>query len=444
MHTIQQMLNFKTVSISSFSTLICTLFLTTACSNDDDPINNNGAPIIISITPSEGEPGETISVKGSNFAIAAKANQFFFNGVPAEVYVGIPEELLVRVPLEASTGPVCILVPGFDSVMGPVFTVERVASITRTSLYYTGGISVNRATFDELGNVSPETLFIQDGAGLSLGAIEVDVVGQKIYLLDVQNGRPAIYRINLDGTEFETLYDSTDPELTDSGPEPQTLRRITLDLEDQQLYVTDATGRILRGSMDGALPLEVLYDDGAGFNTSPFGISMAIGNDYIYWCEFVTPRILRMRRDGSSTPEELYNASDGLLLPLEIVIDELNNRLIVSDNPFLQNGENVDRILIGNLEGTQLETLFQGDPDIVVNPELGLALDVNNNLLYWGGRPFSGSDDLVLVRSDLSQDDPSPNIIADESDIQGFNHFTIVVTEEGSSNGRLRARVVSQ
>ena len=75
-----------------------------------------------------------------------------------------------------------------------------------------------------------------------------------------------------------------------------------------------------------------------------------------------------------------------------------------------------------------------------MNPRFGLALDVTNNLLYWAGQAFAGSNDRVLVRADLSQVEPNVDIIADQNDIPGFNHFTIVVTEQGA-NGRLRARI---
>ena len=420
---------------------VCIFYGVSSCSNDDDPDSNNGIPTITSISPLEGRIGQTISVKGSNFAPYPQDNEVYFNGVRAEVYVGIREELLVRVPLEASTGPISVFVPGFDTVQGPMFTVERIASITLTSLYSAGSGQVNRFIFDQAGGVSGETLFSGNNS-LSLGGLEVDIIGEKIYLVNRQLGVPLIFSLSLDGMELDTLYDSTDPELVLAGDEPQRLTRIALDLEEEHLYVADVSGKILQGNLDGTQPLRVIYDDGEGYNTAPFGIGMAIGSKYIYWVETISAQILRIAANGSGTAEVLYNGSNGLMQPFEVVIDEASNRIIISDNPGLQGGENVDRILQGNLDGSgELETLFEGDPDLVVNPEFGLALDVSNNLLYWAGRSVSGADDFVLVQVNLSQEDPRPSIIADQNDIPGFSYFTIVVTEEGGSNGRLRARV---
>ena len=431
------------VNRPSIKLLLSLSFFVIACGNDDDPSGNNGIPTITSVTPTEGEVGETIIVKGSNFAIYPQDNYFFFNGVPAEIYVGIRDELLVRVPLEGSTGPVSLLIPGFDTIRGPLFTVERRESATRTSLYYTDGTAINTATFDQTGNVTTETIFFTEETGITFTGLEIDIAEQKIYVVNNALSSPAIYRLNLDGTSFETLYDNTDPAFSPTNTDRQRLVRITLDLEENQLYVTDILGRILRGSMDGDQPLEVLYDDGTGANTLPFGVNLAIGNDYVYWTEAVTtnPRVLRIARDGSTAAEILYDNSDGLLSPKEIVIDESRDRVFVSDDPSLQDGENIDKILVGSLDGTsELVVLLEGDRDIVVNPEFGLALDVINNLLYWGGRPFSGSDDFVVVRADLTQEEPNLDVIANNDDIPGFRYFTLVVTEE-SANGRLRARV---
>ncbi len=440
-NTIKLNILLKEFSIIKIIILINLFIFLLACSNDDDPTGNNGIPTIIIIEPNEGSPGETIRVKGSNFAMYPPDNQFFFNGIPAEIYVGIPDELLVKVPVEASTGPVSLLVPGFDTLMGPVFTVRRIASVTRTSVYYSGGFSIDRATFDQSGNISIENIISNDTSGLALGALEVDLIGQKIYIVDEKPAEPAVYRVNFDGSSFEVLYDTSDVVFAPSSSEIKQLRRITLDLEENQLYMTDRAGRIIRGNMDGNGPLEVLYDDGAGNNTNPFGMSLAIGDEYIYWTEIVSQRILRVPRDGSSSAVVLYDASNGILSPREIVINEQENRLIISEDPFLQNGENIDRIVTGSLDGSsELEVMLEGDQDIVVNPRFGLALDVTNNLLYWAGQAFAGSNDRVLVRADLSQVEPNVDIIADQNDIPGFNHFTIVVTEQGA-NGRLRARI---
>lgn len=428
--------------------LFTLFFLVTACSNDDDPVGNNGTPTIIGINPSEGRVGETIQVRGTNFAVFPQDNQFFFNGIKAEIYVGIRNELLVRVPFEASTGPVSILVPGFDTVRGPEFTVERIASITRTSFFYVQGRRLGRATFDQANNVISEVFSFEENTGiLNLGGVEVDITEEKAYLIEGQPGQPAIYRVNLDGTGLEIIYDVSDSTLVTAGPEPQILNRLTLDLQEEYLYVTDGAGRILQGSLDGGEPLRVVYDDGQGYNTIPRGISMAIGSQYIYWSEVLSSQVMRILIDGSGTPEVIYDNSNGLIQPIEIVIDEAGNRIFITDDPQLQNGENVDRILLGSLDGTQeLETLFEGNSDMVSNAQFGLALDVENNLLYWGGRPFAGASagELVIVTANLAEEDPQPDVIADQDDIPGLNNFTMVVTEEGGSNGRLRARVVGQ
>lgn len=425
-----------------------------SCRDEQISPPNGGKPFISGLEPATGRVGSTISVTGGNFSKNPQENQVFFNGVPAVISVGIDEEVLVTVPAGATSGPVSITVPGFEAVEGPVFTVEE---FLKPTIYWLAG-SLYKTTFDDAGAAVISTLYtFVDKQVSSFRGFEVDAANQTIYL--TENGGYAygsmVERVNYGIGTLDTLYDKTSSPLLDSVQ----ISRIALDLENEIFYATmyrtldngNNTPCIVKGSLDGSTALELIYE---GTESSQvMDISLAIGAGSLYWAENIGKRIMRMPLT-SGVPEVVYDASDDLLMPKELAIDEATNRLFFTDDPLPQNGEVVDKIMQGSLDGAQpLVTPLEGEEDNVFDPEYGLALDAGNNILYWITKVRNSDNTRRFMQLDLNREELQPDELFEVGQDGGAypadpTYFTISLEEgdpSGSgrvvSNGKLRARV---
>lgn len=118
-HSIQQA--FKTISSFIFITLLC-LFV--SCQQDHE---TTVEPVKISIEPPQARPGATVTIHGDGFAPDMRDNVVSFNGLKAEVLSldyksDGPDELTVKVPLNASAGPVTIVAKN-RHIEGPDFQI---------------------------------------------------------------------------------------------------------------------------------------------------------------------------------------------------------------------------------------------------------------------------------------------------------------------------------
>lgn len=100
--------------------LLATTFLI-QCSNDPD---GNPDFVITSITPESGAIGTQVLVTGKGFGPQASDNKVFFNGVEATISSATITELIVSVPVGATTGLVSVQT-GANTTDGPVFTVTE-------------------------------------------------------------------------------------------------------------------------------------------------------------------------------------------------------------------------------------------------------------------------------------------------------------------------------
>ncbi|WP_405087575.1 RHS repeat-associated core domain-containing protein [Microbispora sp. NBC_01389] len=77
---------------------------------------------VLSVVPTSGRPGATVTVSGTGFSATASANQVTFNGTAATVTEATPTSLEVKVPAAVTAGPVRVQVGG-TTVTGEMFTV---------------------------------------------------------------------------------------------------------------------------------------------------------------------------------------------------------------------------------------------------------------------------------------------------------------------------------
>jgi hypothetical protein len=415
-----------------------------SCQDEHVSPPNNGQPFISEIKPAYGRTGNIVSIIGGNFSKDPQANAVYFQNVRAEVQVGIDEELLVKVPPGAKSGTVRMEVPGFGSVDGPVFTVEK---FVKPTIYWLSAGNFCQAVFDDNGtaSISIQYTFDTEKSSLSFASFELDEVGKTFYFTEFESGRGSfIQKVNYGTGILDTLYDQTTTPLL----ETLVVSHLTLDLENNVFYGTayrninqKVTSSIIRGALDGSTPLETIYES-EGLATD---IHLALGTRHLYWTDKSKKQILKTALNTFS-PEVLYDVSDGLENPAEIAIDESSNQIFFTDDPLPKNGMITDRIMSGSADGTRATaTLLTGESENVYDPAFGLAFDAVNNTLYWVTRVRNQVQSKRFMRLDLSSGTARTDILfevglkPEDVAYESVIYFSATFNEEGSSGGRTSA-----
>ena len=95
--------------------LLSTVFMGTACSDDNDEtgLNKYPAPTITEFYPNDGYPSSIVTIKGANFGKerAERIGRIYFGGIEAKEYTDWSDtEIKVRVPDNAMTGNITLWV----------------------------------------------------------------------------------------------------------------------------------------------------------------------------------------------------------------------------------------------------------------------------------------------------------------------------------------------
>jgi len=106
--------------IAATALLVCS-----GCTNESIVVGPNGpaAMTIRAVVPDNGAAGDFVTVHGTGFSDLRAPYPVSFNGALAWIEDYEDSVLTVRVPPDATTGPLRILTPN-DSASGPVFTVH--------------------------------------------------------------------------------------------------------------------------------------------------------------------------------------------------------------------------------------------------------------------------------------------------------------------------------
>ncbi|KAB7528169.1 hypothetical protein F8C76_09860 [Flagellimonas olearia] len=107
----------------------------TSCGKDDpnppdDPTTN--PPTIASFSPTEGTPGTTVEIIGTNFSTVKTENMVKFNGASASVGIATATKLTVSVPNGATSGKISVSVDGETAQSSGTFTVTEPSANTPT------------------------------------------------------------------------------------------------------------------------------------------------------------------------------------------------------------------------------------------------------------------------------------------------------------------------
>ena len=203
---------------------------------------------------------------------------------------------------------------------------------------------------------------IATGFGRPVG-IALDLPGDKIYWTDRNNrdyadpnARNSIHRMNLDGTNIETLVTGG----------PSVKEAIALDTAGGKMYWVDwntftGAGKIQRANLNGTNVEDVVSE-----LVDPRGIALDLSRGKMYWTDGGTGKIQRANFDGSNI-EDLVTE---LAFPVYMALDFSSGKIYWATG--------VGKIQRANFDGSNVEDLVTG-----LSHGIGIALDSLNGKMYW-------------------------------------------------------------
>jgi N-acetylneuraminic acid mutarotase len=166
----------------------------------DDPTTN--PPTIASFSPTEGTPGTTVEIIGTNFSVTTSENTVKFNETNASVGIATATKLTVTVPNGATSGKIAVTVDGETAQSSGTFTVTEP--------------SANAPTIESFSpqEGTPGTEVIINGTGFSVDS-------------------PEDITIAFNGWPVEAMFDLTDTAVTVYVPNDATTGPITVTVDEE-------------------------------------------------------------------------------------------------------------------------------------------------------------------------------------------------------------------
>ena len=206
---------------------------------------------------------------------------------------------------------------------------------------------------------------IATGFGRPVG-IALDLPGDKIYWTDRDNvdfanpnARNSVRRMNLDGTNIETLVTGG----------PSVKEAIALDTAGGKMYWVDwntftRDGKIQRANLNGTNVEDVVSE-----LVDPRGIALDLSRGKMYWTDGGAGKIQRANFDGSNVEDLVTGpaASGASYLALDF-----------SDGKIYWANWNAGKIQRANFDGSNVEDLV-----VDLGHATGIALDSLNGKMYW-------------------------------------------------------------
>ncbi|XP_071823213.1 low-density lipoprotein receptor-related protein 2-like isoform X2 [Apostichopus japonicus] len=245
-------------------------------------------------------------------------------------------------------------------------------------------------------------------------AIDFDWLEQKLYFTDVIKNK--IYRMNLDGSELETIVFTGVPDV----------EGLAVDWIGRKLYYTDRALEILQVcELDGTSRKTLLRD----YLVEPRGIVVHPRRGYVFWTDWgFRSYIGRLGMDGSDL---LQIHNHNIVWPNGITIDYTTDKLYWTD-------ASLDHLSFSNLDGSYMQEFINDDAEHNVAHPFGITIfedqvywtDWNEKLVYKAHK-FSGDDmkviqetihrplDIVIIHP-LRQDSSIPNPCQNNGGCQGL------------------------
>jgi hypothetical protein len=227
--------------------------------------------------------------------------------------------------------------------------------------------SIDRADFDG-GNI---TNIVPGGSTFTPKQLQLDTKNRKLYWSDREGMR--VMRCNVDGSQIETLVDSSGGDPRPGADQRKWCVGIALDVDGGKFYWTQkgsdnaGQGRIFRANLEipkgqtaaNRQDIEVLHDN----LPEPIDLDLDLGNRVIYWTDRGDPprgnTVNRAPMDAPpgkrKEPEIVFNH---LMEGIGLALDLANNRMFLTDlggSVYSANldGSNKKNLLMvqGNLSG---------------------------------------------------------------------------------------------
>jgi DNA-binding beta-propeller fold protein YncE len=212
--------------------------------------------------------------------------------------------------------------------------------------------------------------------------IDVDLVGEKIYWVEIGGKRRGIWRSDLNGANVEAVIRS--PAF---GP-----RDIVVDGLKRKIYRTETfRAEIIRMNFDGENEKVIVVGEHAPFE----GVPIAIAGGKIYWAYKTC--ISRSDPDGNDVEQLITDVKGGVK---GIAVDEPNGRIYWTE---YEPHSEIGRVRCADLEGANEKTLIL----IRSRTPSGIAVDPVKGRIYWiesASTPFATTG--MIRWADLDGADP--------------------------------------
>lgn len=94
-----------------------------SCGGDDDNGPSGPVPVIESFSPQKGLAEMMVTITGENFSAVSAENEVSFNGKVASIISSSSTEIVVKTPVDATTGKIAVKSKGVGSVSDEDFTI---------------------------------------------------------------------------------------------------------------------------------------------------------------------------------------------------------------------------------------------------------------------------------------------------------------------------------
>jgi sugar lactone lactonase YvrE len=223
-----------------------------------------------------------------------------------------------------------------------------------THIYWTGNGAITGANID---GTEPQT--VVDGLPGLVGLYDLAVDSEQGKLYFAHKAQYMIERVNLDGSQRETLIGESYPV------------GLALDADAQRIYWTDYTNanpRIRRANIDGS-DVEDLFTASSGCDLS--GIVLDPGAGHLYWAERMDQQIWRGNLAGGGATLVLQCWA-GIGHPWGLAL--AGGRIY-----WTVGGIHGNAIVSANTDGSDVQTLVSDLPQ----PPRSLEFDATSQRLYW-------------------------------------------------------------